>query len=52
MRIQFSLIALAAIVATSSAAMAAKPPVPKISKAQAQAIALKLAPGKITRRRI
>jgi uncharacterized membrane protein YkoI len=39
---------LIALVASGSAAVAAKAPTPKISEAQARTIALKLAPGKIT----
>lgn len=46
MRILITATALAALFA-GSAAIAAKP-APKISEAQARAIALKLAPGKIT----
>ena len=37
----------AALLVTSGASLAAKPPTPKISMAHARAMALKLAPGKI-----
>jgi uncharacterized membrane protein YkoI len=46
MRKQLSFIALAATLGIGSAALASAP-VPKVSKARAEAIALKLAPGKI-----
>lgn len=46
MRKEISLLILAGTLGISSAAMAAAP-APKISKARAQAMALKLAPGKI-----
>jgi uncharacterized membrane protein YkoI len=46
MRKQLSFIALAATLGIGSAALASAPS-PKISKARAEAIALKLAPGKI-----
>lgn len=39
---------LALIAAGTAATASAKAPMPKISKAQARAVALKLAPGKIT----
>jgi uncharacterized membrane protein YkoI len=47
MRKQASFIAFVAALGISSAALAAAP-APKISKARAEAMALKLAPGKIT----
>jgi len=48
MRTQLTIIAAIAALGGASAAIAAKGPTPKISKAQAEAMALKLAPGKIT----
>jgi uncharacterized membrane protein YkoI len=48
MRKFIAAIGLVTLVTGGGAAVAAKAPVPKISEAQAGAIALKLAPGKIT----
>lgn len=48
MRKQFTLAVGIVALVCGGAAVAAKAPVPKISKAKAEAIALKLAPGKIT----
>ena len=44
---KFTLVAAVAALGFSGAAMAAKAPTPKISKASAESLALKLAPGKI-----
>jgi uncharacterized membrane protein YkoI len=41
-------VAAIAALGSGSAVLAAKAPVPKVSKARAEAVALKLAPGKIT----
>ncbi len=48
MRRLISTLAVLAAVTGGTAAIAAKAPQPKVSKAQAEAIALKLAPGRIT----
>ena len=48
MRKQFQILAMIAALSAASGAIAAKAPTPKISRAQAEAMALKLAPGKIT----
>jgi uncharacterized membrane protein YkoI len=47
MRTYHRIIAIVAALGIGSGAIAAKAPTPRISKARAQAMALKLAPGKI-----
>jgi uncharacterized membrane protein YkoI len=47
MRKHIPFIAMIAALGLASSAIAARAPTPKISKARAQALALKLAPGKI-----